>query len=69
MTQSLQVPAIPGRIPPVRDILEPTSNEQTRSNYLENQMRQMGSISRLPSGMPSLEDKLVQKPDSLQERV
>ena len=59
MTQSLQMPAIPDRIPPVRDILEPTSNEQARSNYLENQMRQMGSISRLPSNMPSLEDELV----------
>ena len=69
MTQSLQVPAIPGRIPPVRDILEPTSKEQAQSNYLENHMRQMGSISRLSSSMPPLEDKLVQKPDSLWERV
>ena len=46
MTQFSQMPAITDRIPPVRDILEPTSNEQARSNYLENQMRQMGSISR-----------------------
>ena len=69
MTQSLQIPAIPDKISPVRDILEPTSNEQTRSNYLENQMRQMGSISRLPSNMPSLEDEVVQKLDTLQERV
>ena len=54
MTQSLQMPAIPGRIPPVRDILEPISNEQARANYLEKQMRQMGSISRLPSDVPPL---------------
>ena len=27
MTQSSQMPMIPGRMPPVRDILEPTSNE------------------------------------------
>ena len=44
MTQSSQMPAIPSTLPPVRDILEPTSNEQARSNYLERQMRWMGSI-------------------------
>ena len=32
MTQSSPMPAIPGTVPPVRDILEPTSNEQARSN-------------------------------------
>ena len=69
MTQSSQMPAIPGTLPPVRDILEPTSNEQTRSNYLERQMRWMGSIAKLPSDMPSLEDGMVQRPVSLQERV
>ena len=63
ITQSSQMPAIPGRIPPVRDILELISNEQDRSDYLEKQMRQMGSISRLPSNMLSLEDELVQRPD------
>ena len=35
----------------------------------QKQMRQMGSISRLPSNMPPLEDELVQRPDSLWERV
>ena len=69
MTQPSQMPAIPGTMPPVRDILEPTSNEQGRSNYLEKQMRQMGSITKLPSNMPSLEDGIVQRPESLQERV
>ena len=56
MTQSSQMPMIPGRIPPVGDILEPTSNEQARANYLEKQMRQMSSISGMPSNMPPLED-------------
>ena len=69
MTQPSQMPAIPGTLAPVRDILEPTSNEQARSNYLERQMIQMGSITKLPSGMPSLEDGMVQRPESLQERV
>ena len=63
------MPAIPGTLPPVRDILEPTSNEQARSNYLERQMRQMGSITKLPSDMPSLEDGMVQRPESLQQRI
>ena len=61
MTQSLQMPTISGRIPPVRDKVEPTPNEQVRAGYLEKKMRQMGSISRLPSDMPSLEDELVQR--------
>ena len=69
ITQSSQRPAIPGTLPSVRDILEPTSNEQARSNYLERQMRQMGSITKLPSDMPSLEDGMVQRPESLQERI
>ena len=69
MTQSSQMPAIAGTLPPVRDILEPTSNKQARSNYLERQMRWMGSIANLPSDMSSLEDGMVQRPASLQERV
>ena len=60
MTQSLQMPTISGRIPPIRDIVELTPSEQVRAEYLE---RQMGSISRLPSDMPSLEDELVQRQD------
>ena len=69
MTQSSQMPTIPGTLPSVRDILEPSSNEQARSNCLERQMRQMGSIAKLPSDMPSLKDGMVQRPESLQERV
>ena len=63
VAQSLQMPTISGRISSVRDIVEPTPNEQVRAEYLERQMRQMGSISRLPSDMPSLEDELVQRQD------
>ena len=49
ITQSLQIPTISATLPHVRDILEPTSNEQVRSAYLERQMRQMDSV-KLPSG-------------------
>ena len=69
ITQSSQMPAISDTLPPIRDILEPASNEQARSTYLDRQMRQMGSINRLPSDMPSLEDGIVQRPESLQERI
>ena len=54
MSQSLQMPTIPDQIPPVGDILEPTSNEQARANYLERQMRLMSSIAGLPSDMSPL---------------
>ena len=67
MTQSSQMPAIPGTMPSIRVILEPTPNEQARSNYLERQMRQMGSITKLPSNIASLEDGIIQRPESLQE--
>ena len=53
VTQSSQIPLIVSdRVPPVRDILEPASNEQARADYLERQMRHMSSISRLPSDIP-----------------
>ena len=66
LTQSSQIPKISAALPHVRDILEPTSNEQARSAYLERQMRQMDSV-KLPSGMPSLEDGMVLRPESLQD--
>ena len=69
MTQSLQAPMIPNRIPPVRDVLEPISNEQARADYLKRQMRQMSSISGLPSDIPPLEDITTQRQDNLQKRV
>ena len=68
ITQSLQIPTISATLPHVRDILEPTSNEQVRSACLERQMRQMDSV-KLSSGMPSLEDGMVPKPKSLQDRI
>ena len=69
MTQSLQMPMIPGRIPPVGDILEPTSSEQARADYLEKQMRQISSVSGLPSNMPSLEDVPIQRQDKWSQEV
>ena len=51
----------------VRDILEPTPNEQVRPTYLERQMRQTNSI-KLPSGMRSLKDGMVPRSESLQHR-
>ena len=68
ITQSSQMPVILDTLPPVGDILEPASNEQARSTYLEGQMRQMDSI-KLPSDMPSLEDGMVQRPESLQDMI
>ena len=68
ITQSSQMPTISDTLPHVRDILEPTSTEQARSAYLERQMRQMDSV-KLPSGMSSLEDGMVPRPESLQDRI
>ena len=68
ITQPSQIPAVLDTLPPIRDILEPACNEQVRSTYLERQMRQIDSI-RLPSAMPSLEDGMVSRLESLQERI
>ena len=68
ITQSSQIPMISAALPHVRDILEPASNEQVRSTYLERQMRQMDSV-KLPSGMPSLKDGMVPRPESLQDWI
>ena len=38
MTQASQMPVVPNVPPHERDILEPMSNEQARSTYLEKQM-------------------------------
>ena len=69
VTQSSQMPAISDTLPHVRDILEPVFHEQARSIYLERTMRQMGSINKLPSDIPSLEDGMIQRSESLQERI
>ena len=68
MTQALQMPTIPFVLPHVRDILEPSSNEQTRAAYLERQMQGMSSV-RIPSSMPSLEDGILVGPESLSRRI
>ena len=68
ITQSLQMPTISAVLPRVRDILEPTSNEQVRSTYLERQMKQMDSV-KLPSGMLSLQDRMIPRPEHLQDQI
>ena len=68
ITQSSQIPMISAALPHVRDILEPTSNEEARSAYLERQMRQMDTV-KLPSGMPSIKDGMGPRPESLQDWI
>ena len=68
MTQASQMPTIPIALPCVRDILEPSLNEQARATYLERQMQSMSSV-RLPSSMPSLEDGVLVGPESLSKRI
>ena len=55
VTQASQMPVLPIVPSNERDILEPLSNEQARSAYLERQMQGMSSV-KLPLDMPSLED-------------
>ena len=63
ITQSVQMPTISASLPCVRDILEPISNEQARSAYLERQIEEMDSV-KLPSDIPSLEDGMIPRPKS-----
>ena len=67
ITQVSQISSIPIDSHHARDILEPSSNEQARADYLEKQMQDMSSI-RLPSSMPSLEDGISVEPESLSKR-
>ena len=67
ITQSLQMPTISAALPHVKDILEPTSNKQVRSAYLERQMKEMDSV-KLPSDIPSLKNGMILRPESLQTR-
>ena len=62
------MPTISDTLPPIWDILEPASSEQARSAYLERQMRQMDSV-QLPPGMHSVEDGMVSRLESLQDRI
>ena len=68
ITQSSHMLTITDTLPPIRDILEPTSSERARSAYLERQLRQMDSV-KLPSGMPSVGDGMVSRLESLQDRT
>ena len=52
----------------VGDILEPASNNQARAAYLERQMKEMDSV-KLPSDVPSLEDGVLHRPESLSNRI
>ena len=65
ITQSSQMPTISAALPCVMDILEPPSNEQVRSTYLERQMKEVDSV-KLPSDIPSLKDGVISRPESLQ---
>ena len=64
VTQASQMPTRPAVLSHVRDILEPSWEEQARATYLERQMQGMSSI-RLPSSMPSLKDGILVGPESL----
>ena len=55
VTQASQIPSIPIVSSHIKDILEPSSNQQVRAAYLERQMQNMNSV-RIPLNMPSLED-------------
>ena len=68
VTQISQVPSMPIVSSCVRDILEPSLNEQARAAYLEKQIQNMGSV-RVPSSMPSLEDGTSIEPESLSKRI
>ena len=47
--------------PRVRDILEPSANEQARAKYLERQMRHMESVRLPPSENQSLEEESLSR--------
>ena len=68
ITQTSQISSIPIVSHHVRDILEPSSNEQARADYLEKQMKGMNSI-KLPSSMPSLEVGLSVETECLSKRI
>ena len=68
ITQASQMPTISAVLPHVGYILEPASNEQARAAYLERQMKEMGSV-KLPSDIPSLDDRVFLGPESLPKRI
>ena len=68
ITQASQMSSLPMVSHHARDILMPSSSEQTRAAYLERQMQGMNSI-RIPSSMPSLEDGVSADPESLSKKI
>ena len=74
MAESTPVPQVgptlfrPIPTPHVRDILEPSANEQARADYLERQMRNMSSV-WLPSSIPPLGDYIPLEDDTLSRRI
>ena len=53
--------------PRVRDILEPSANEQARAEYIDRQMRHMKSV-HLPSSIPASDDRPLEE-DDLYKRI
>ena len=68
ITQASEMPTISAALPHVRDILELASNEQGRAAHLERQMKEMDCV-KLPSDIPSLEDGVILRPESLPSRI
>ena len=70
MAESTPVPQIgpalfrPIPTPCVRDILEPSANEQARADYLERQMQNMSSV-QLSSSIPPSGDDIPLEDESL----
>ena len=62
------MPTISAVSPHVGDILEPASNEQVRAAYLKRQMKEMDSV-KLPSDIPSLENGVSLRPESLPNTI
>ena len=62
------MPTISATSPHMRDILEPASNKQRRTTYLERQMKEMNSV-KLPSDVPSLEDGVSIGPEILPNKI
>ena len=54
--------------PHVRDILEPSVNEQARAAYLERQMQNMSSV-QMPSSITPLGDDVPLEDESLSRRI
>ena len=73
VTESTLVPHVgpilfrPIPTPRVCDILDPSSNEQARADYLDRQMRHMKSV-QLPSSIPTSTDIPLDK-DDLSKRI